>query len=465
MAICPHCQTREGELHQPCPAGDGYFLVSEDAHFGHASDPWLGRRLGDRFIISSILGTGSMGHVYKAYQEQVDRMVAIKIFESGEMGPSQSQEGPDDRDRFIQEARVLAKLSHPNCVTLYDFGYNETEDFLYIAMEHVGGISLRRAVRRGVKFAALVEVVRQVLMALREAHALEIVHRDLKPENIILSYRKTSDEQIVKVLDFGIAKLLRKEPGEMTQAGLLFGTPAYMSPEQCRGETDVTPASDIYSLGCLIFEMATGHLPFEADLPQEMVRQHQFEPVPPMVPRQGTEFPEGFEDFVVTCLAKEPEERFAHARAALARFEAIVGGESNAPLTHGLANLGGETGSLRVAVPETKLTGAKLDPTGELESSEALAAASALQESASIQVDSGTEKKGADLREREQKKRGSVTKTARNIAAANHSGAKIGSQTIREQLSGRTALVAAAVLMVILFCSLLFTYMYLVLSS
>ncbi len=363
MAMCPKCQHVGEELFTPCPTGHAYFLIKEKHAKNHGGDPWLGRQLGGRFVIESVLGEGSMGKVYRAYQSQVDRKVAIKLFNLSD--GDEGTRGPADRDRFVQEARVLAKLSHPNCVTLYDFGYDESSGFLYIAMEYVGGVSLRRAVRRGLKQDATIEVVRQVLMALREAHALDIVHRDLKPENIILSYRATSDEQIVKVLDFGIAKLLGKDPGRRTKAGLLFGTPAYMSPEQCRGETDVTPASDIYSLGCVIFEMLSGSLPFGADIPQEMVHQHQHEEVPPLVGRKGQPIDEELERFVRRCMAKAPEDRFVDAAQALRVFEEWVGdAASTVRLAKGVSRLEGK-GAPKVSVPGNRISGAKLDPTGE----------------------------------------------------------------------------------------------------
>ena len=363
MAICPKCQQRGEDLYAPCAGGHPYFLVEEKHYNNHPQDPWLGKELGGRFVVASVLGEGSMGKVYRAYQTQVDRMVAIKLFELDKVETHATQ-GPGDRDRFVQEARVLAKLSHPNCVTLYDFGYDKQGEFLYIAMEYVGGVSLRRAVRRGLKEEAVIEVVRQVLMALREAHALDIVHRDLKPENIILSYRATSDEQIVKVLDFGIAKLLGKDPGQRTRAGLLFGTPAYMSPEQCRGETDVAPSSDIYSLGCVTYEMLSGNLPFNADIPQEMVHQHQHEAPPPLVGRKGGKVDEGLERFVEKCMAKEPGERFRDASEALVAFEQWVGDAgSSLRLARGVQRLG--AGGPRVSVPGNRISGVKLDPTGE----------------------------------------------------------------------------------------------------
>ncbi len=449
MAICPHCESPGDAPFEACSRGDGYFLVEEDDFYSHSDDPWLGRRLGNRFIVASILGKGSMGVVYKAYQAQVDRMVAIKLFQtrSGELA---NGSGVGDRARFVREAQVLAKLSHPNCVTLYDFGYDDDEEFLYIAMEYVAGISLRHAVRRGLKFDAIVEVVRQVLMALREAHALEIVHRDLKPENIILSYRRTSDEQIVKVLDFGIAKLLGQHAAQRTRAGLLFGTPAYMSPEQCRGETDVLPASDIYSLGCLAFEMITGRLPFDSNLPQEMVRQHQYEPVPPLVARKGIKLPGGIEEFVLTCLEKEPENRYAHAGSALKAFEEIVGGEANSKrLASGLAGLDDGGLSQRVTVPQNRITGAKLDPTGEWRTEDILPAEELER-----------------LNKVKQKKRDSgpvrVTDTLRGDKGSEKRGS--GPQQIVPRAAGR-GLVVAAVLAVLTFLSLLGAAIYVVVAG
>ncbi len=450
MAICPHCQTAGDSTFSPCPKGDGYFLVDDSDYHGHPTDPWLGRRLGDRFVIGSILGQGSMGHVYKGYQEKVDRFVAIKIFEISGSEDGFEGGGPGNQQRFIQEARVLAKLSHPNCVTLYDFGVNQEENFLYIAMEHVGGISMRRAVRRGLKLDAIIEIVRQILMALREAHALGIVHRDLKPENIILSYRRTSDEQIVKVLDFGIAKLLQKESSEKTVAGLLFGTPAYMSPEQCRGETDITAATDIYSLGCMIFEMVTGHLPFTADAPQKMVRLHQEAAIPPMVPRGKMRLPDGFEEFVRTCMAKNPEDRFANAPVALIAFENVVGQVGRTrQLIQGMDRLGEELVARRVSVPRDNVTGAPLDPTGERGRPPV---AKLMGASKSIEVQPESRPKG-----------GRVGDTVRGLEKVKKSTEK--KKNIVAPVSGRSGLVLVALVMVLFFCALLFAVIYITISG
>ncbi len=447
MPICPKCESRDGELYQACPSGDGYHLVDEDEYHAHRGEPWLGKCLGGRFVISTVLGQGAMSRVYEAYQTQVDRKVAIKIFELDKVGTGSGEAGPDDRDRFIREAQVLAKLSHPNCVTLYDFGYEEDQGFLYIAMERVSGISMRKAARRGLKFEALAEVVRQVLMALREAHALDIVHRDLKPENIILSYRRTSDEQIVKVFDFGIAKLLGRDAGnKKTRAGLLFGTPAYMSPEQCRGETNVTPASDIYSIGCMIFELVTGYLPFDSELPQELVRQHQYEPVPDLVVRSGIDAPEGLQAFVHRCMAKEPEERFSDAAAAFEVFEEIIGGETDSHrLARGMTNLG--TGPKKVVVPDTDLSGIELDPTGEFARSELLAEANEPEPAARR-----PEKRAGETRPNP------VEKPTGTVQGESGPG-------LAEILMERKGLVLAAGLSVTVLCLLLASFLYLAFAS
>ena len=297
----------------------------------------LGRAVSGRYVINGVIGRGAIGRVYKAWQMGVEREVVVKIFKLESLVDEQLGFVPgktlvaareDARERFIREARVLGQLSHPNCVTLYDFGYNEDGSFLYIAMEYALGMSLRKAIKRGLRGEAVVEILLQILRALRQAHSMDIVHRDLKPENIILSFLPESNEPIVKVLDFGIAKLVGKEgvgDGARTSAGMLFGTPAYMSPEQCRGETDtIGPASDIYSFGCLAYELVTGRLPFDERLPQRVLIMHQDDPVPPISPRDGLDLPDGLDAFILKCLSKSPTERYGGARQALRVLDALA---------------------------------------------------------------------------------------------------------------------------------------------
>lgn len=383
MAICPHCESRCEDVLEPCPSGDGFYCVDEQEYAAYTDDRLLGRTVADRFIVSSVLGRGSMGQVYKARQAQVDRDVALKVFRSetlvkrtlGRSGTEKEREAA--QARFVQEARVLGQLSHPNCVTVYDFGMGEGDDFLYMAMEFVGGVSLREAVSRGLKFEAIVEITRQILLALREAHSLGIVHRDLKPENIVLSYRFNTGEHIVKVLDFGIAKLLHGDAESYTRAGALFGTPAYMSPEQCRGEVaTIGPQVDVYALGCILYEMVCGQLPYVAQLPQQMVRLHQEAEIPPLAPRRGTEVPDGLEAFVQRCLAKDRHDRFEDASEAMVAFERVLADSGQAgaggldqgglgSMAHTIQKRSGTTHGVRsVIVPKDNVSGDVLDPLG-----------------------------------------------------------------------------------------------------
>ncbi|MGM0558937.1 MAG: serine/threonine protein kinase [Myxococcota bacterium] len=384
MPICPNCKTEGPTLLEPCPTNDGFYLVEEDVFAAHSGDRFLGREIANRFVVHSVLGRGSMGRVYRALQTGVDRDVALKLFESESilersLGRSiTDRELEDAQARFIQEARVLGKISHPNCVTVYDFGVGAKGKFMYMAMEYVAGVSLREAVNRKLKFPAIVEIARQVLYALRESHSLNIVHRDLKPENIILSYRFSSNEHVVKVLDFGIAKLLQGDMEARTSAGALFGTPAYMSPEQCRGEVEsIGPAVDVYAFGCMLFEMVSGRLPFVAPMPQQMVRLHKEAPVPDLEPRRSIDLPSGFNEFVRTCLAKKPEDRYANAPEALAALETILGSPANSGLlTLDTRNLGSMADAIRdrsqrghrprssVSVPDDHIAGGELDPVG-----------------------------------------------------------------------------------------------------
>jgi eukaryotic-like serine/threonine-protein kinase len=335
MPVCPHCQTRTDQALILCPTMDGYYTIDEEEYARFKDDKLLGTSISDRYVFTSIIGHGSIGPVYRGYQPNIQRNVVLKVFklqnildeQLGFMPNKTLAEARDDaHDRFVREARVLAQLSHPNCVTLYDFGSADDGSYLYIAMEFVAGISMRRAIQRGLRFEAVLEIIRQILFALRQAHALGIVHRDLKPENIILSFRHEAQEPVVKVLDFGIAKLLQQDGVQSTAAsGMLFGTPAYMSPEQCRGASDeVTTSSDVYALGCILYEIVCGQLPFPGKTPQQMIVMHQESPVPPIKPRPNFNVPDELATYIRTCLHKDPTQRYADARAALRVLEGMM---------------------------------------------------------------------------------------------------------------------------------------------
>lgn len=374
MAICPNCQTRTPGAFETCPNGDGYYTIEEEDYSAYSDEPLLGQLVGGRFVVHSLLGRGSMAKVFRARQLKIDREVALKVFDAAnlkhEVMPSGTQQDAVElaEGRFEREARVLARLDHPNCVTLYDYGVAAEGRFLYIAMESVQGLSLRTAINRGLKFEAISEITQQILLALREAHAMEIVHRDLKPENIILSLRFSTDEPVVKVVDFGIAKMLNPHDNAKTDAGTLFGTPAYMSPEQCRGEVvSVGAHSDVYAVGCILFEMVTGELPFPASTPQEMLRLHQDAPIPAIKPRPGLVVPEELKDFIRKCLAKDPASRFPRGEAALLAFKHVLDPSwdkslSTSELMIDRALQAGSPRAARVVVPQNRIRGDAIAP-------------------------------------------------------------------------------------------------------
>ncbi len=214
----------------------------------------VGRKLGSYEVVEK-LGEGGMGEVWRARDTRLNRSVAVKVLPTG------MADDPARRQRFEQEARSLAALNHPNIVAVYDIGQSEGQ--AYLVSELVDGESLRKLIERGpVSGRRLADIAVQAAEGIAAAHSLGIVHRDLKPENIML----TRDGR-VKVLDFGLAKqnLAGGEEAAtvlLSQPGMVFGTVGYMSPEQVRGEP-VDARSDLFSLGCVIYELAAGRRPFE----------------------------------------------------------------------------------------------------------------------------------------------------------------------------------------------------------
>ena len=271
-----------------------------------------GQIVASQFKVLNKLGAGGMGAVYLAEQIDMARKVVVKV-----MHPELTAGSQSAVERFKREARSVAQLNHPNIVQVYVFGQTDAAQ-LYIAMEYVDGRTLTDEIRREGRLAQTkaLRILDQVASALTEAHAAGIVHRDLKPDNIMLTARHGNPDY-VKVLDFGIAKLLRDDSAAsapLTQAGMVFGTPQYMAPEQVRNER-LDARTDLYSLGIIFYEMVTGQHPFQSETAVEYLIKHTTEEVVmpsvkfggsiPMLPR--------LESILGKCLAKKPEERFQSA--------------------------------------------------------------------------------------------------------------------------------------------------------
>jgi eukaryotic-like serine/threonine-protein kinase len=276
-------------------------------------DPFIGREiLGGEYQVLEKIGTGGMGSVYKASQPAMNRMVAIKI-----LHPKLANR-KDLTSRFRREARAMSQLSHPNTVKVFVYGEMEDDGSLYIVMEMLEGRNLNQTVRKEgpIPSDRAIPILIQVCGALQEAHDLGIVHRDLKPENIFLS-RQGGINDYPKVLDFGLAKVTERQmqPGSiiLTQEGMVFGTPEFMSPEQAQGKT-LDARSDIYSLAVILYELLTGKLPFSAKTPMEYIQKHVTEPIIPLSERVADrQFPKGLDEVMARALSKKPENRFQTA--------------------------------------------------------------------------------------------------------------------------------------------------------
>src|SRR6187551_1186764 len=286
-------------------------------------DPFIGRDLlNGQFRILQKIGTGGMGSVYRAAQPAMNREVAIKILHPKLAGRK------DLTSRFRREARAMSQLTHPNTVRVFMYGELDDDGSLYIVMEMLEGRNLNQRVRREgpMPTARAIPILIQVCGALQEAHEMGIVHRDLKPENIFLS-TQGGIADFPKVLDFGLAKVTERQmqPGSviLTQEGMVFGTPEFMSPEQAQGKT-LDARSDIYSLAVILYEVLTGKLPFSARTPMEYIQKHVMEPAIPLNDRvPDRKFPKGLEEVLARALQKQPDNRYQTAGEfgeALRRF-------------------------------------------------------------------------------------------------------------------------------------------------
>jgi len=297
-----------------------------------APDTLIDQVFDGRYRVVRKLGTGGMANVYLAEDQELGRRVAIKMLDERHAQDEQFVE------RFRREAKNAAGLSHPNIVSIYDRGH--AEGTYYIAMEYLEGRTLKELlVRRGpTPLPVAIDYTRQILAALGFAHKHGIVHRDIKPHNVVVA-----PDGRLKVTDFGIA---RSGTSQMTETGSIIGTAQYLSPEQAKG-APVTPASDIYSVGIVLYEMLTGSVPFTGDTPLEIAMKHlSTTPLPPSEKRP--EVPHELDSIVLRALAKDPADRYQSAEqmdADLARAarEQPVAPETEEAATRVLSGVGAAT--------------------------------------------------------------------------------------------------------------------------
>ncbi len=267
-------------------------------------DPYVGTVIDGRYKVETVLGEGGMGVVYRCTHKIIGKKLALKVLRADLARDIEVTE------RFLNEAKAASAIGNAHIIDISDFG-QFADGATYFVMEYLGGHPLSSILTpdEPLPTQRLLHLSRQIAEGLSAAHAAGIVHRDLKPDNVFLVERG-GDPDFVKILDFGIAKVSTSE-GKLTRAGTVFGTPHYMSPEQAAG-TPVDHRGDIYSIGVMMFEMAAGRIPFDADNFMGVLSQHMYKAAPMLsdVAPRPEELPAGLEAVVMKCLAKRPENRY-----------------------------------------------------------------------------------------------------------------------------------------------------------
>lgn len=269
-------------------------------------DALVGTVIHDRYRVESLLGVGGMGAVFRAHHLGLRRDVALKVLHP-EIGGDESVS-----KRFDREATSASRLDHPNCVRVSDFGTTDNGT-KYLVMEFLEGHELKDSLGQPLAPDRAVQIAIQIFQALEHAHHFGVVHRDLKPENIYV----TTDfrgQEVVKIVDFGIAKLIDEQGAheKLTRAGLVFGTPRYMSPEQAAGGK-IDERTDIYAAGLILYEMLSGNVPFDSDEPGQLLRMQIIAPPPPL----PASVPESLTKVVDKLLEKSKSDRHASAREVI----------------------------------------------------------------------------------------------------------------------------------------------------
>jgi tRNA A-37 threonylcarbamoyl transferase component Bud32 len=298
---CPRCNN-------PLPAPPGECAVCaqdrEHALQRRRRDPLIGVEIAGRFLIQGVIGQGGMGKVYRARHLSLHKDICLKVLKPALL------DDPTLVGRFEREAQAASRLNHPNAIQVLDFGRVSEEGTLYIAMELVQGKDLRQILQDHgpLHEERIIRIVAQVLAALSEAHTRNVIHRDLKPENIMVEQRN-EDPDFVKVLDFGIAKILDSDLPGLTRADVVCGTPQYMAPEQATG-SELDPRCDLYAVGIILYQLATGTLPFEGTNAMEILTaQVNNLPQPPLKRLPAAKISVAMERLILCALEKDPNAR------------------------------------------------------------------------------------------------------------------------------------------------------------
>jgi serine/threonine-protein kinase len=348
--VCPQCGGEYETSDRFCPK-DGSPLRPKSG-----GDPLVGRVIADRYLILARLGEGGMGRVYLAEHVKMNRQCAIKVMNPSLVSDSESSQ------RFAREASNAARILHPNVAAVFDYG--EADKVVYLVMEYVDGESLSSILQKdgALDPRRAIDLARQVADGLHAAHELGIVHRDLKPDNVIVT-RNRAGKEIAKVVDFGIAKAMNDSKEDaLTKSGLVIGTPEYMSPEQLLGDP-VDARTDVYALGCILFQSLTGNAAFAADTREQMIRRRLHEPAPhirDLIPA----LPARLDTLIVHMLARSPGDRVASAAEARDQLDPALtlSGWDPRTMTQGVGDSGDATSIMPAAVitapSDTQVSGA-----------------------------------------------------------------------------------------------------------
>jgi serine/threonine protein kinase len=314
--LCPYCGRQHDAHEQLCPwTGKPLSAPAPQVkpeHLDKAVFPLVGQTLGGKYLVRAALGKGGMGTVYEGVNLQIGRVVALKVLHQKQLKKQEAVK------RFYQEARTAGAIGHPNICEVYDLGTLEN-GCPYLVMERLVGVTLadRIAKERTLPIDPVLDALTQVLAGLVAAHAKGIIHRDIKPENVFLTQRE-GYPPVAKLLDFGVSKILPISEGtrdsdlDLTRAGMVMGTPFYMSPEQARGDRDLDARLDVYGCGVLLYEALTGKRPFEAKSYNVLLWQILTKPAKP-ARELRPEIPPAIARVIETAMSRNRDDRFPSA--------------------------------------------------------------------------------------------------------------------------------------------------------